>query len=204
MLDIGFSELVVIGVVALIVIGPERLPRVARTAGHLLGRFQRYVAEVKSDISREMELAELKKLQSSVEDAARSIEHSVKTGMEDAQKELRDAQTALEDTGAELKKTEDALKEAVSNVQMPHMGTASPNSSDQVGQLSGEGTSSTEGMPPVIAAPSSGAAAVESTEFSPSPTHGGPGSNGDEASPQMELALDSPAPARETLTQRQA
>ena len=71
MFDIGFSELVVIGVVALIVIGPERLPRVARTAGHLLGRFQRYVAEVKSDINREMELAELKKLQTTVEDAAR-------------------------------------------------------------------------------------------------------------------------------------
>jgi len=84
MLDIGFSELVVIGVVALIVVGPERLPRVARTAGHLLGRFQRYVAEVKADIGREMELAELKKLQTSVEDAARSIEHSVKTGVERA------------------------------------------------------------------------------------------------------------------------
>jgi len=61
--DVGFSELMVIAVVALIVIGPERLPRVARTAGHFLGRFQRYVAQVKSDIGREMELAELKKLQ---------------------------------------------------------------------------------------------------------------------------------------------
>ena len=72
----------------LIVIGPERLPRVARTAGHLLGRFQRYVSDVKADINREIELAELKKLQSSVEDAARSIEQSVKSGVEDAQKEF--------------------------------------------------------------------------------------------------------------------
>ncbi|ARU31815.1 twin-arginine translocase subunit TatB [Sulfuriferula sp. AH1] len=61
MFDIGFSELVVIGVVALIVIGPERLPKVARTAGHLLGRLQRYVSNIKSDISREVELDELKK-----------------------------------------------------------------------------------------------------------------------------------------------
>lgn len=62
MFDIGFSELVVVGVVALIVIGPERLPKVARTAGHLLGRFQRYAASVKSDISREMQLEELRKV----------------------------------------------------------------------------------------------------------------------------------------------
>src|SRR5271169_2198797 len=118
MLDIGFSELVLIGVVALVVIGPERLPRVARTAGHLLGRFQRYVAEVKADINREMELAELKKIQTSVEDAARSIEHSVKTGMDDAQKEFRDARAELDDTAAALKKTEDALKDAVSGAPL--------------------------------------------------------------------------------------
>src|SRR4030095_5187157 len=124
MFDLDFSKLILIGVVALIVIGPERLPRVARTAGHLLGRFQRYVAGVKYDISQEMELAELKNLQTSVEDAARSIEHSVKTGMENAQKEFRDVQTNLEDAGAELKKTEDALKQAVSGVQLAHMGTA--------------------------------------------------------------------------------
>lgn len=77
MFDIGFSELVIIALVALIVIGPERLPNVARTLGHLLGRMQRYVNDVKSDISREMELDELRKLQSTVEEAARSIEQSV-------------------------------------------------------------------------------------------------------------------------------
>ena len=60
MFDIGFSELVLIGLVALIVIGPERLPRVARTAGHLLGRLQRYVSDVKADINREIQLEELK------------------------------------------------------------------------------------------------------------------------------------------------
>ncbi|HYN27879.1 MAG TPA: Sec-independent protein translocase protein TatB [Burkholderiales bacterium] len=77
MFDIGFSELLVIAIVALIVIGPQRLPTVARTLGHLFGRMQRYVNDVKADISREMELEELKKLQSSMEDAARSMRDSV-------------------------------------------------------------------------------------------------------------------------------
>ncbi len=67
----------VIAVVALIVIGPERLPKVARTLGHLFGRMQRYVNDVKADISREMELDELRKLQNSMQDAARSLEQSV-------------------------------------------------------------------------------------------------------------------------------
>ena len=76
MFDIGFSEMMVVAVVALIVIGPERLPKVARTLGHMFGRMQRYVNDVKSDISREMELEELRKLQATVEDSARAIETS--------------------------------------------------------------------------------------------------------------------------------
>ncbi|MGO9445838.1 MAG: Sec-independent protein translocase protein TatB [Thiobacillaceae bacterium] len=79
MFDIGFSELILIGVVALIVIGPERLPKVARTAGLLFGRFQRYASRVKEDISREMELDELRQagqtFKESVESAARGVEH---------------------------------------------------------------------------------------------------------------------------------
>ena len=67
MFDIGFSEMLVIAVVALIVIGPERLPKVARTLGHLFGRMQRYVNDVKADISREMELDELRKLQTTIQ-----------------------------------------------------------------------------------------------------------------------------------------
>ena len=76
MFDIGFSELMVIALVALIVIGPERLPRVARTLGHLAGRLQRYVADVKADINREVELDELRKMQDSVQQAASGIEES--------------------------------------------------------------------------------------------------------------------------------
>lgn len=91
MFDIGFSELVVIFIVALIVIGPERLPRVARTAGHLLGRLQRYVADVKADIAREMQLEELRKLQSSVERSAREFESSVNSEMRSVEDSLNEA-----------------------------------------------------------------------------------------------------------------
>lgn len=89
MFDIGFSELMVIGIVALIVIGPERLPKVARTIGHLLGRAQRYVSDVKSDINREMQLDELKKIQTQVADSARELESSVR-------KEYETARSAIE------------------------------------------------------------------------------------------------------------
>lgn len=88
MFDIGFSELMVIAVVALIVIGPERLPKVARTVGHLFGRMQRYVNDVKSDISREMALDDLRKLQASMQDTARSIEESVNQEVRSAEDEM--------------------------------------------------------------------------------------------------------------------
>jgi len=77
MFDVGFSELIVIGVVALVVIGPERLPKVARTAGHLLGRLQRYVNDVKADINREMQLDELRKLQADMQESARDLERNL-------------------------------------------------------------------------------------------------------------------------------
>ena len=98
MFDIGFSELLVIGVVALVVIGPERLPRVARTAGHLLGRLQRYVAGVKADIAREMELEELRKFKSDVEDTARSVSQVVSQEVSLAEAEMRALASQVEAT----------------------------------------------------------------------------------------------------------
>ena len=77
MFDIGLSELMVIAVVALVVIGPERLPKVARTAGLLLGRLQRYVSDVKSDINREIQLDELKKMQREMTDQVTNLQASV-------------------------------------------------------------------------------------------------------------------------------
>ncbi len=77
MFDISFTELLVIGIIALVVIGPERLPKVARTIGHLVGRAQRYVSDVKSDIQREVELDELRKLKDQMQDAAQSVQSSL-------------------------------------------------------------------------------------------------------------------------------
>jgi sec-independent protein translocase protein TatB len=94
MFDIGFSEMVVIGLVALIVIGPERLPRVARTIGHLVGRLQRYVADVKSDINREIELDELRKMKDSMQQAASSFESSVQSELNKTESELNSAAAA--------------------------------------------------------------------------------------------------------------
>ena len=91
MFDIGFSEMVVIGLVALIVIGPERLPRVARTLGHLAGRWQRYVADVKADISREVELDELRKMKDSVQQAASGFENSVQGAINKTENDLNAA-----------------------------------------------------------------------------------------------------------------
>jgi sec-independent protein translocase protein TatB len=96
MFDIGFSELIVIGVVALVVIGPERLPKVARTLGVLFGRMQRYVTQVKSDISREMEMAELGKVKTEFESAARSFQSEVQSGSAQVEQEMRDAQSSIE------------------------------------------------------------------------------------------------------------
>ena len=95
MFDIGFSELMVIGLVALIVIGPERLPRVARTLGILAGRLQRYVADVKADINREVELDELRKMKDNVTQAASSIENSVQSELNSVKSELDTAESAL-------------------------------------------------------------------------------------------------------------
>jgi sec-independent protein translocase protein TatB len=84
MIDFGFDKLALIGAVALIVIGPEKLPKVARTIGHLVGKAQRYVADVKSEVNRSIELDELKKMKTQFEDAARDVETSVSQQMNEA------------------------------------------------------------------------------------------------------------------------
>jgi sec-independent protein translocase protein TatB len=89
-IDLGLSKMALIGAVALIVIGPEKLPRVARTVGTLLGKAQRYVSDVKAEVNRSMELDELKKMKETVESAARDVENSVSTAASDFEKDWRD------------------------------------------------------------------------------------------------------------------
>ncbi len=93
MIELGLSKLALIGAVALIVIGPERLPRVARTVGAMLGKAQRYVADVKAEVNRSMELDELRKMKDSVENAARDVE----TAVHDASTQLSDEMQAAAD-----------------------------------------------------------------------------------------------------------
>jgi sec-independent protein translocase protein TatB len=111
MFDVSFTELLVIGVVALVVIGPERLPKVARTLGHLVGRAQRYVSDVKSDIQREVELDELRKLKDQMQDAAQSVQSSLQSTSDALTKPLE----ALEqNTMATFNEATSGLKEATS------------------------------------------------------------------------------------------
>ncbi|MBK8524944.1 MAG: Sec-independent protein translocase subunit TatB [Betaproteobacteria bacterium] len=109
MFDIAFSEMLIIAVVALVVLGPEKLPKVARTAGLLLGRLQRYVNDVKSDINREMQLDELKKLQTQVEDSARSIERSVTTEFQSAETALNQTAQGVTETVAQVSAEAEAV-----------------------------------------------------------------------------------------------
>lgn len=97
MFDVSFSELMLIGVIALIVIGPERLPKVARTVGHLLGRAQRYVNDVKSDIQREIDLKEIGDIKGQMEDAARSVKASMDETQASISQPLDEAKRALQD-----------------------------------------------------------------------------------------------------------
>ncbi len=78
MIDLGISKLALIGAVALVVIGPEKLPRVARMVGTLLGKAQRYVADVKAEVNRSMELDELKKMKDSMTSAAQEVQSSMR------------------------------------------------------------------------------------------------------------------------------
>lgn len=90
MIDIGITKIALIGAVALIVIGPEKLPRLARTVGTLLGKAQRYVADVKAEVNRSMELDELKKMKETMEDAARDVENSIQTSASDFEKQWQE------------------------------------------------------------------------------------------------------------------
>jgi sec-independent protein translocase protein TatB len=100
-IDLGLSKMALIGAVALIVIGPEKLPRVARTVGTLLGKAQRYVNDVKAEVNRSMELDELRKMKDTVESAARDVESSVSTAASDFEKQWQDAATPAHDALSE-------------------------------------------------------------------------------------------------------
>lgn len=104
MFDISFTELMLVGVVALIVIGPEKLPKVARTVGHLLGRAQRYVNDVKGDIQREVEIDELRKMKQEMESAAQSVQSSFTKTESEIRQGLQEPINDMNSIGEGLKK----------------------------------------------------------------------------------------------------
>jgi sec-independent protein translocase protein TatB len=108
-IDFGFDKIALIGAVALIVIGPEKLPKVARTMGHLFGKAQRYVAEVKAEVNRSIELDELKKMKTEFENAARNVEQTVRD-------EVRQASSAVE---SEWKAAEAEFDQIAASVDPP-------------------------------------------------------------------------------------
>ena len=111
MIDFGFDKLALIGAVELIVIGPEKLPRVARTVGHMLGKAQRYVADVKAEVNRSIELDELKKMKTQFEDAARDVGTSIKTEVEQAEASLQSSWSELQSgSGDSAGGTHDGLR----------------------------------------------------------------------------------------------
>ncbi|MCX7256589.1 MAG: Sec-independent protein translocase protein TatB [Polaromonas sp.] len=97
MIDLGISKIALIGAVALIVIGPEKLPRVARTVGTLLGKAQRYINDVKQEVNRSMELDEFRKMKESVESTAREVENSIQSGASEFEKSWADATSGAAD-----------------------------------------------------------------------------------------------------------
>ncbi|MCL2830172.1 MAG: Sec-independent protein translocase protein TatB [Betaproteobacteria bacterium] len=120
MFDIGIFKLLVVGIVALVVIGPERLPRVARTAGLLLGRMQRYVNDVKADISREMQIEELKRLRSEVEQSAFDLEQRISRELRAAEQNLAQEARGVHD------EVSAALADAEKPAALPHAEAALP------------------------------------------------------------------------------
>jgi sec-independent protein translocase protein TatB len=115
MFDVSFTEMLVIGVVALVVIGPERLPKVARTVGHLLGRAQRYVSDVKTDIRREIELDELRKFKDQMQDAASSVQSSLRETSASLRAPLDDLSRSFSDASDTFKKDMEGMSSSLSN-----------------------------------------------------------------------------------------
>ena len=129
MFDISFTELMLVGVVALIVIGPEKLPKVARTVGHLLGRAQRYVNDVKGDIQREVEIDELRKMKQEMESAAQSVQSSFTKTESEIRQGLQEPIDDVNSIGEGLKK--DSLADSAGSLKDDSVGEVKNDPKDE-------------------------------------------------------------------------
>lgn len=117
MFDFGFSEMLVVGVVALVVLGPEKLPTVAKTAGEWIGKAQRFVSQVKSDINREADFAELKQLQDQACALANEVKSTVQKSANDIEKSASQLEKTVAETKTSLDESVDAAQKSLSEME---------------------------------------------------------------------------------------
>ncbi len=139
MFDISFAEVLIIAVVALVVIGPERLPKTVRTLGHLMGRAQRYVSEIKADVQREMELEELRKVQQSVQGISQDIEKSVQSAVQETEKTVKQAEGSVREIESELNRiaNDKPVEQTAANDAAPAV-TATDAGTDAAAEIKAE------------------------------------------------------------------
>lgn len=169
MIDISFWEIAVIGVVALVVLGPERLPKVARTAGHLFGRLQRYVATVKADLNREMEMSELAKVKQEVQEAARAFEQSAQEHANLVNAEANKVSQALESPAATTPADNAAAPASAAPISQKSM-LAEQDAAFSSPSEAAPGATDETGAPMKIHAPLSSAPSTAQTQVFPSQT----------------------------------
>ena len=128
MFDFGFSEMMIVGVVALVVLGPERLPLVARKTGEWIGKAQRFVAQVKSDIDRETELSELKRIQDEAKNLAQDMKSAVEKEASGIESSVKSAADAANAAGREAEQAFDAVRSEASGAASPAEGASSTSS----------------------------------------------------------------------------
>ena len=138
MFDFGFSEMLVIGTSALVVLGPERLPTVARTAGEWIGKAQRFVAQVKSDINRETELAELKRIQEEAKALADDVKTTVEKSASAIEKDVQDATVDVKDAVSQAQDNLKDIEESANKI-------TSAGTSDEIADFYGWGDSQADG-----------------------------------------------------------
>ena len=142
MFDFGFSEMMIVGVVALIVLGPERLPLVARKTGEWIGKAQRFVAKVKSDIDRETELSELKRIQDEAKNLANDVKSTVESQASSIESSVKSVADEANDAG---KAAETAFNEAKSTVAgTPAEANSGVASAKDINEVYGWGDASTD------------------------------------------------------------
>ena len=162
MFDVGFQEITLIGLIALIVVGPERLPRMARTLGLWMGKIRYYVGQVKSDIDREVRAQELKEMLDKPArelDELKSVAEETKGTLDQAKGLLGEAKTTFDGAAAGASTANEPAAGSIFPTELPDIGPARPESPETASAPSPE-----TAPPPSDSAET---ASVPSTETAP-------------------------------------